>query len=494
MVEERRSRREEFSEPCTVVDRTFLLTTGHIGFANSLSSHSPLTVDHLGVGGVEESCTHMTRSPRNRSRSARLVPRSRSSRAGTLTTGALLSATLLAAGCGVVPGSGDTDDAFITVMTWAPEGTSATNKPGMPAFATAYANWVNAGGGIHGRKFNVITCNEHNDHVSASRCARTAVKENAVAVVGSYSQHADAFLPTLEGAGIPYIGGYGITTDEFTSPLSYPVNGGQPVLLAGLGRALADICGPVTLIRPDSITGDQLPPLLDSGLSAGGHEPTADQLAAEEATEYGGQAKRSLETSTAVPGSEGCVVPALGDRTSTFMDSFRRARADYPAVRTATVLGSVDQTTIDTTGGASGPYEGAYVTGWYPASSDELWDPMKDVIRQEAFDDNRIDPADAGVQTTWIAYTVFRQAIESLGDDEVDADAVTRTLDDGLRVETGGLTPTLRWEFQDKLAAVGFPRLVNSNVTLQEVRDGRLVSRRDGFIDVADTLRNADLV
>lgn len=437
----------------------------------------------------------MTGSPRHRSRlRGSFLPRrtSRPFRAGALTSGAL-AATVLVTGCGIVPGPGGDSDEPITVMTWAPEKTSATNKPGMPAFAKAYARWVNAGGGINGRELEVITCNEHNDSVAASRCARAAVKKGVVAVVGSYSQHADTFLPTLEGAGIPYIGGYGITTDEFTSPLSYPVNGGQPALLAGLGRALADVCGPVTLIRPDTIAGDQLPPLLDSGLSAGGHEPTVDQRAAEEATEYGGQARQALEAGTTDPEAEGCVVPALGDRTSTFMDSFRRARADHPGVRTATVLGSVDQTTINTTGGASSPYEGSYVTGWYPASSDSLWDPMKDVIKKEAFGDNRIDPADAGVQTTWIAYTVFKQVVESLGGEEVSADTVVRTLNAGLKVETGGLTPTLRWQFQDKLAAVGFPRMVNANVTFQEVKDGRLVSGRDGFIDVTETLRTIDL-
>ncbi|MEV0689726.1 ABC transporter substrate-binding protein [Streptomyces sp. NPDC050388] len=419
--------------------------------------------------------------------------RSRTFRAGVLATGTLAAMTL-AAGCGVVPGTSGADDDPITVMTWAPEETKTTNKPGMPAFARAYARWVNSEGGINGRKLNVLTCNERNDSVAAARCARTAVKENAVAVVGSYSQHADAFLPTLEGAGIPYIGGYGITTDEFTSPLSYPVNGGQPALLAGLGRALADSCGPVTLIRPDTIAGDQLPPLLNSGLSAGGHEPTADQRAEEEATEYAGQSKQALETSTTDPEAPGCVVPALGDRTGTFMDSFRRARADYPDVRTATVMGSVDQTTINTSGGASSPYEGSYVTGWYPASSDALWNPMKDVIKKEAFGDNRIDPADAGVQTTWIAYTVLKQVLESLGDDEVSSRSVTRTLNKGLKVETGGLTPTLRWQFQDKLAAVGFPRLVNANVTLQKVEDGRLVAGSEGFIDVTDTLHEADVV
>ncbi|MFF7895295.1 ABC transporter substrate-binding protein [Streptomyces sp. NPDC007907] len=418
----------------------------------------------------------------------------RHARGAVLCAGAAVACASLLAGCGVVPGTtgGVGDDDTITVMTWAPQDTKATNKPGMPAFARAYARWINANGGINGRKLDVLTCNDHNDSVAAAKCARRAAKENVVAVVGSYSQYADSFFPSLEGAGIPYIGGYGITNAEFTSPLSYPVNGGQPALLAGLGSALAD-CGPVALIRPDTIAGDQLPPLLDSGLKAGGHRASTDQRAAEDATEYDGQAGRALRTTTAGGTDDGCVVPALGDRNGTFMDSFRRAREDYPEVRTATVLGSVDQTVIDATGGASGPYEGSYITGWYPVATDPRWDGMKRVIREEAFGDNRIDPADAGVQTTWIAYTVFRQIVESLGDGEVSADTVAEALDDGLEVETGGLTPTLRWRFQDKLAGVGFPRLVNANVTLQVVRDGRLVAARKGFIDTTRTLENADV-
>ncbi|MBT3154759.1 ABC transporter substrate-binding protein [Streptomyces sp. CHD11] len=415
-------------------------------------------------------------------------------RARALTAGALVACVPLTAGCGVVPGApGDSGGDTVTVMTWAPGEAGGTNRSGMPAFAEAYARWINSRGGIDGRRLSVLTCDERNDAAAAARCARRAVEEGAVAVVGSYSQHADSFLPTLEAAGIPYIGGYGITNDEFTSPLSYPVNGGQPALLAGLGRTLADSCGPVTLIRPDTIAGDQLPPLLGSGLKAGGHELAGDQRAAETATSYDGQAKRALERATAGAAAEpGCVVPALGDRTGTFMDSFRRSRGDYPDVRTATVLGSVDQSVIDATGGASGPYEGSYVTGWYPAAGDARWNTMKDVIRKEGFGDNRIDAADAGVQTTWIAYAVLRQAVESL-DGEVSADTVSGALDSGLKVTTGGLTPTLRWRFQDELAAVGFPRLVNAYVTLQVVEGGRLVAAREGFTDVTKTLREADL-
>ncbi|MDN3253966.1 ABC transporter substrate-binding protein [Streptomyces mutabilis] len=421
--------------------------------------------------------------------------RSRATRTGALSAGALVACVSLAAGCGVVPGTtGGSEDDPITVMTWAPQETGATNKPGMTSFARAYARWINANGGVGGRQLNVLTCNDHNDSVTAAKCARRAVNEEAVAVVGSYSQHADSFFPVLEGAGIPYIGGYGITNAEFTSPVSYPVNGGQPALLAGLGSALADSCGPVSLVRPDTIAGDQLPVLLDSGLTSGGHERAQDQRAAEDATEYGGQSERALEHATGDPVDPGCVVPVLGDRTGTFMDSFRRAREDYPDVRTASVLGSVDQTTVNASGGASGPYEGAYVTGWYPAVDDPAWNGMKKVIEQEAFGDNDIDAADAGVQTTWIAYTVLKKVVESLGDGEVSSHTVRRALDGGLKVGTDGLTPALQWTFAGKLASVGFPRLVNTEVTLQVVRQGRLVSARQGAVDATRTLQNADVV
>jgi ABC-type branched-subunit amino acid transport system substrate-binding protein len=377
-------------------------------------------------------------------------------------------------------------------MTWAPEKTNATNKPGMPALAKAYARWVNAHGGINGRQLEVLTCNDHNDPIDAAHCAERAADEGVVAVVGSYSQHSRSFLAPLESAGIAYIGGFGVTDDEFTSPLSYPVNGGQPALLAGLGQQLGKSCGPVSLIRPDTIAGDELPVLINSGLKSQGHPEAADQRAAEDATEYSVPTRQALQHATADPAERGCVVPALGDRTRTFMDSFRRDSTDYSKVRTGTVLGSIDQSQIDASGGKSSPYEGSYVTGWYPTSNDARWNEMRRVIKEQAFGDNRIDPADAGVQTTWIAYTVLRKVIESLGAGEISPLTVRRTLDNGLKVNTGGLTPTLSWRFEDMIAAVDFPRLVNADVTFQVVRNGQLAADRDSFVNMAKTLENAD--
>ncbi|MFC8375541.1 ABC transporter substrate-binding protein [Streptomyces albidoflavus] len=405
---------------------------------------------------------------------------------------ALLTAltAALTAGCGLLPaGAQGGGREPVTVMTWAPERTGATDKPGMPAMAEAIARWVNASGGVDGHELKVLTCDDGNDSEGAAACARRAVREDVVAVVGSYSQHGRSFLSPLEAADIPYIGGYGVTGEEFTSSLSYPVNGGQAALLAGNGRQLGEECGRVFLVRPDTVAGDALPGLLDAGLAGAGAGAAVDVPAPESAREYTAQAARVLSAGPSGSAKPDCVTAVLGDRTDTFFDTFRRARAaEGRDVRIASVLGGVDQSLVDRTGGARGPYEGAYVTGWYPVASDDRWAPMRRVIRDHAFDDNRIDPADAGVQTTWIAYEVLRRAVAEVDADRVTARAVHRVLDDGLSVETGGLTPELRWRFEDLLAARDHPRLVNAEVTFQTVRSGRLTATGSGPHDLTGTL------
>ncbi|MDI3386466.1 ABC transporter substrate-binding protein [Streptomyces sp. B-S-A8] len=435
----------------------------------------------------------------------RRVPLTRPLKTAVLTVTALAAIASSAVACGALPGSSGNSGDPVTVMTWAPDRTTGTDMPGMPAMARAYARWVNNHGGLNGRPLKVLTCNDHNDSVGAANCARRAVRENVAAVVGSYSQHGQAFLSPLEAAGIPYIGGYGLTEEEFVSPMSFPVNGGVVALLAGNGRQLAEVCERVALVRPDTLAGDLLPELLNSGLAQGDRKPATDILAAEDSGDYSEEAEQALTAAGADPSlvatlgregaaeraREGCVTAALGDRTDSFFDSFRRTQEDGQKVQISSVLGSVDQTSVDRTGGASGPYEGAYVTSWYPAADDARWDPMRKVIREEAFGDHRIDPANAGVQTTWIAYTVFKQVVESLGDGEVNARTVARALNDGVRVDTGGLTPTLSWRFEDTVAASEFPRLVNANVTYQVVKDGRLVAARKSAVDVSRTLEEA---
>ncbi|MFF3992093.1 ABC transporter substrate-binding protein [Streptomyces cyaneofuscatus] len=404
--------------------------------------------------------------------------------------GTAVAGALLLSGCGVLPGGPGGSGEPVTVMTWAPDqvdDADAVTMPGVPAMAKTYARWINEQGGIDGRELRVITCDERDTAAGAERCARQAVDREVAAVVGSYSRHGQSAIPVLESGGIPYIGGYGASDEEFRSYLSYPVNGGQSALLAGHGRQLAGGCERVSLVRPDSLGGARMPQLLNTGLLAAQRPESTDILAPENATSYDEQAGRALKRRA---GGD-CVAAVLGARTETFFDSFRRLEPEGERVRISSVLGSVSQPLIDRTGGRTSPFEGAYVTGWYPDAGDARWNGMREVIREHAFGDNSIDPDDTGVQTTWIAYTVLKAVVEAIDDDTVTANKVTSTLNRGTEVDTGGLTPVLRWRFKDLLGTSPYPRIVNADVTFQVVREGRLTAQKKGFVDVTEALSDA---
>ncbi|MEU7065360.1 ABC transporter substrate-binding protein [Streptomyces sp. NPDC046161] len=385
----------------------------------------------------------------------------------------------LVAGCGLVPGGSGGSGGTITVMTFAPIGTQATNMPGMPGMAKAYERWVNAKGGINGRKLRVLTCNEKNTPTGAADCAREAIAQKAVAVVGSYSQHGRAFMAPLEAEGIPFIGGYGVSSEEFESTLSYPVNGGQPVLLAGAGHQLAKTCSQVALVRPDTLAGDSMPVLLNAGLRANKVPDAADIRAAEDGADYTAEAREALTDATGPAAKDrGCVTAVLGERTETFLDAFRRTDEKHRKPQIASVLGSVSQALVDRTGGRESPFEGAYLTSWYPVAGDPLWGPMRKVISEQAFGDDTVDPDDSGTQTTWIAYTVLSEIVGRLkADEDVTARRIAKALNQTAGVQTGGLTPELSWRDQDVRAVAGFPRISNGRVTFQVVQQGRLVAQ-----------------
>ncbi|MFB0631668.1 ABC transporter substrate-binding protein [Streptomyces sp. AB3(2024)] len=439
----------------------------------------------------------------------------------------------LTTACGVLPGGSGGSGGTFTVMTFAPMATKATNMPGMPGMAKAYERWVNANGGIHGHKLRVLTCNEKNTPTGAADCARQAIAEKAIAVVGSYSQHGRAFMAPLEAEGIPFIGGYGVSSEEFQSPLSYPVNGGQPALLAGAGHQLGKACAQVSLVRPDTLAGDSMPVLLNAGLRANKMPDASDIRAAEDSADLtpqarealadgsaGGPAKDTKETAkggskdgtaNAGPGGgsaagagagakdpapkEGkpCVTAVLGERTETFFDAFRRLDTQHRDPQIASVLGSVSQALVDRTGGKESPFEGSFVTSWYPVSTDPLWAPMRKVITEQAFGDDTVDPDDSGAQTTWIAYTVLNEVVQRFKEDEdVTARKLAHALNESQGVKTGGLTPDLSWRYQDMRAVAGFPRLVNGRVSFQIVRAGRIVDQPgESAQDMTSTLEQA---
>ncbi|MFJ6385166.1 ABC transporter substrate-binding protein [Kitasatospora sp. NPDC092039] len=399
--------------------------------------------------------------------------------AAAVTTAALLPTLFSASACGG-PADASTSGNDLTVMTWAPAGTGSADRPGMTALASAIGQDVNTKGGVNGHRLRVITCNEHNTADGARACAQQAVDAKVVAVIGSYSQWGEAFMPVLERAGIPLIGGYGLSQPEFTSPLSYPVDGGMPALISGNGRQLVDAgCKSVALVRPDTPAGDNLLGYLGTALRPAGIRLT-DVKAPEQSSDYTPVVRKAIGKDE--PGN--CVTSALAaEPTGNLLDSYRRLNPKN--TRIASVIGSVQQSVVDSTGGDTGPLGGAYVTSWYPPESAKIWDGLRAVVRTDTTGGHPIDVSDPGVQTTWVAYEVFRTAVQKLAEagKPVTPKAVSSLLDSGEGIDVG-ITPPLNWGTTNMLPSSGSPRLVNTWVTYQVVKNGRMTLQQPGFVDV----------
>jgi ABC-type branched-subunit amino acid transport system substrate-binding protein len=397
---------------------------------------------------------------------------------------AMAAAALLGGGLSGCGGDASADPSSpITVMTWAPMNGKAGAEPGMPALAQAIAGYFNDSGGIADHPVRVITCNEQNTSAGAIACAEQAAAAKAVAVVGSASQYGDQFMPLLESAGISYIGGSGASAAEFSSPYSYPVNGGYQTLLVGNGEQLASAgCRRVAIVRPDTAAGDSMYTFLNNGLAQ--YNLTAiDVKAAEGHTTY----EREVRLAVGPDRPHDCVTSALdAASTQTFFDSWRQYA---PAnARLSALIGSFQQSLVDSTGGADGPLEGALATGWYPPDGSPVWNEMHAVIKKYAFTNNSINPSDPGVETTWIAFEVFREVVDRLKGHPVTAQSVHAAFDATGPIPTGGATPPLAWQDGNLVSLAATPRTVNTDVSFQQVVNGQLTETHSGLVNVGPAL------
>jgi len=132
----------------------------------------------------------------------------------------------------------------VKVLVIAPVATPIQNYPDAFAGAQAAAEALNKKGGLNGHPVTVETCNTQSNANVAVACARQAVSDNVLAVVGGISTLSTLEFPVLQDARIPSIGfqtsGNAV---DWTNPYSFPFVGGStasymaaPFALKKLGK------------------------------------------------------------------------------------------------------------------------------------------------------------------------------------------------------------------------------------------------------------------
>ena len=95
--------------------------------------------------------------------------------------------------------------------------------------AVAYENKY--GDGLEGHKIVLYTCENQSTPAGGQTCANDMVQKGVVAVVEPFTGQGQTEVPTITGAGIPYITLSGASTAELTTPGAFAIDGGFPAYL-----------------------------------------------------------------------------------------------------------------------------------------------------------------------------------------------------------------------------------------------------------------------
>jgi len=141
--------------------------------------------------------------------------------------------------------------------------------------AKAAAASINAAGGVNGHQIQVDACNDQGDPNVASTCGRTAVQGGYAAVINPTTLYAASFMPLLEAGKVPALSAP-LTGPDFTSPVSFPIAGGNPLDYGGVGFIAAkNGCMTGGVIRDTKAAVDQSTAAIVKGFAAGGGTPVS---------------------------------------------------------------------------------------------------------------------------------------------------------------------------------------------------------------------------
>ncbi len=337
--------------------------------------------------------------------------------------------------------------------------------------AKLYEDYINARGGVAGRPLEVTVCDEQFDPAVATTCARQAVEEGMVSVVGSFTFFAESIVPVIAESSITWFGACcPITPAELTSPYSFNI-GNQPMYAVGeVKKAVEDGCESINAVIID---GAQvfIPPMENAikalGMSFGDTiilPPTAQDYSAEVA-----QATTDAD----------CIVAVISETpyitwNTAWAQSGTEARQYGPQ-------GNLNEVSA---AGAEEATDGDIIVGMYPDISTEPWAEYRTALDEGGLTGDGLDYNSLGGMGTWAAYVAFTQIAETI-EGEITAESFYEAADNTSNLDLNGMVPVLDFtqEWTDGLE--GYNRLFNRTVVYSKLENGKVVPLDGDFDDVS---------
>jgi ABC-type branched-subunit amino acid transport system substrate-binding protein len=339
--------------------------------------------------------------------------------------------------------------------------------------AKAYEKYINSRGGIAGRPLEVTVCDEQFDPAVATTCARQAVEDKMVSVVGSFTFFAESIVPVIAESKITWFGECcPITPSELTSPDSFPV-GNQPMYAVGaVSQAVKDGCKKINAVIID---GAQvfIPPM-ENAMKALGMSFGTEVILPPTSQDY------SAEVAQATTGDVDCVVAVISETPFTTWNT-----AWAQSGTTARQYGPQGNLNAVSAKGAEEATDGDIIAGMYPDISTAPWDEYRKALDEAGLDTTELDYNSLGGMGTWAAFVAFTQIAETIDGDitaEAFFDAATATT----KLDLNGMVPVLDFTKEWTGGLEGYNRLFNRSVVFSKLEQGKVVPLTTEFEDVSD--------
>jgi len=361
----------------------------------------------------------------------------------------------------------------IVVYTFADVNTQGPQYKNIAETSRVWGEFTNAHGGVAGHPVDVKFCDAKGTPTDATACARKAVADKAVAVVGSFTFTGDAIVPTLAAGKIAYFGMCcPISPSEYTSTDSFPM-GNQPLYAVGLiKRAHDDGCKKTTAVIIQG--AESFKPLMANAAKKLNFPITKYISLPATARDY------SPQVAEATGGGVDCIVMVVGETPyiawmNAYDQSGSKARMYGPQGNLDTKVAKGHEQTTN----------GSVIAAMYPAISLPQWKNYRDALSTYKGDTAQ-DYNSFGGLGTWAAYEGFKQIVSKMKDQINAADFLKAA--STAKINLPGMVPpedfAKTWNKDG--GPKGYDRLVHRCSIYNTLKDGKIVPLTTKFEDVSE--------
>ncbi|MGA1568823.1 MAG: ABC transporter substrate-binding protein [Ilumatobacteraceae bacterium] len=339
--------------------------------------------------------------------------------------------------------------------------------------ANLAAEYINDQGGIDGRPVEVIVCDEQFDPAIAATCARDAVAEGVVSVVGSFTYFAESIVPVIAESDITWFGACcPISPSELTSPHSFNI-GNQPMYAVGeVKRAVEDGCEAINAVIVEGADAIFRGPM-ENAMTAYGKEFGDVIITPTIAQDY------SAEVARATTGADCMVVVMSETPFLTWNTALQQSGSDIKQYGNQGNLNAISAK------GAEQVTDGNIISGMYPDISTEPWDEYRMMLEKNNVDQVANDFNSLGGMGTWAAYMGFYQIASGIEGD-LTAASFFEAASNTSSLDLGGMVPVLDFTTEWTDGLPGYARLFNRSVVYSQLSNGQVIPVTNDFFDVSD--------